>query len=73
MTVVKLPMTGWLPAPRECASLTYVNHRTYLMGGLNYDANKEVGELKIIGADMNEMDYLDPEWKNIDYNFNETI
>jgi hypothetical protein len=51
VTVVKMPNTGWCPAPRECATLTSINHRAYLLGGLNYDANKEVAMLRVRGLE----------------------
>ena len=42
VTIVKLPVTGWTPSPRERASLVSVNNRAYLFGGMNYDANREI-------------------------------
>jgi len=47
---VRLPFESkWLPAPRECATLTTVNYNMYLMGGLNYDACREIVSAKING------------------------
>lgn len=47
---VKLPFDSkWMPAPRECATLTTVNYKMYLMGGLNYDACKEIIQAKVNG------------------------
>lgn len=36
---------NWIPAPREYSTLTFCNRRCYLIGGLNYDANKEVAQV----------------------------
>lgn len=47
---VKLPFDPkWMPAPRECSTLTTVGYNMYLMGGLNYDACKEIIRAKING------------------------
>lgn len=54
-----LPYTNWMPAPREYSTLTYCNRRCFLMGGLNYDTNREVAQLKIINDT--------PTWTNIEY------
>jgi hypothetical protein len=70
-TIVKMSSTGWTPAPRECASLTVINHRAYLMGGLNYDANKEVAQLRVRGLECDLIEEIDPEWKNINYESSE--
>jgi hypothetical protein len=37
----------WLPAPCEWPTLSAVNNRAYLIGGINFDASKEVACLKI--------------------------
>ena len=42
VTVVKLDSFNWQPAPRECATLTSIKNKAFLLGGLNYDANREV-------------------------------
>lgn len=51
VSVVRLPLSNWQPAPRECATLTSMNYRAYLLGGLNYDANREVAELRVPGME----------------------
>lgn len=38
-----------MPAPRECATLTTVGFSMYLIGGLNYDACREIICAKING------------------------
>ena len=73
VTVVKMPVSGWCPAPRECATLTAINHRTYLLGGLNYDANREVGQLRVRGLESDTIEETEPEWKNITYVSTESI
>jgi len=40
-----------MPAPREAATITTVNHRAYLIGGMNYDANREIAQLRIKGLE----------------------
>jgi hypothetical protein len=67
VSIVKMTVSNWQPAPRECASLTSVNHRAYLLGGLNYDANKEVAQLRVRGLESDYIDDNEPEWKNINY------
>ena len=42
VTIKKISTIKWTPAPRECATLTFVNYSAYLLGGLNFDVNKEV-------------------------------
>lgn len=73
VTVVKMPVAGWQPAPRECATLTTINHRAYLLGGLNYDANREVGQLRVRGLESDAIEETEPEWKNIPYESSESI
>ena len=47
---VKLPTEAkWIPAPRECATLTTVGFSMYLIGGLNYDVCSEIIRAKING------------------------
>ena len=40
--VKKVRETSWVPAPRECATLTACGYKLYLIGGLNYDVITEV-------------------------------
>ena len=68
VTVVKMPIFNWQPAPRECASLTSVNNRAYLLGGLNFDANREVAQLNLRCLMSDDIENTEPEWKNIQYN-----
>lgn len=49
----------WQPAPRECATLTTVGYNMYLIGGLNYDCNKEIFVGKINGDSVI--------WKKVHY------
>ena len=42
VTVKRVPNTKWTPAPRECASLTFVDYSAFLLGGLNYDVSKDI-------------------------------
>jgi len=58
---------GWQPAPREYSTFSFCNHRCYLVGGLNYDTNKEVGELT-----FNHSQYdMQADWRNIKYSTND--
>ena len=61
----ELTSQGWLPAPREYSSLTTCNNMVYLIGGQNYDCNKEVAQLSV-GADHNHS-----EWNNMEYKTND--
>lgn len=62
VTVVKIPIDGWQPAPRECATLTTVRNRAYLIGGLNFGTNREVSMLSIPGSPHLDLDNLEPDW-----------
>lgn len=55
----------WLPAPRECATLTVCEYKMYLIGGLNFDACKEIIEGRIYGNSLI--------WERIQYTSNEPI
>jgi len=43
------------------------------MGGLNYDANKEVAQLRVRGLESDYIEDNEPEWKNIQYDSQESI
>ena len=73
VTVLKMPLNNWQPAPRECATLTTVNNQGFLIGGLNFDANKEVAQLKLHGLQMDVIDNPIPEWRNMDFYTSDTI
>ena len=62
VTVKRIPNTKWTPAPRECATLTFVNYSAFLLGGLNYDANREVAQLKLKGLEFDDIDSCEPDW-----------
>ena len=62
VNVVKMQTDGWIPAPRECSSLTTVRNRAYLVGGLNHGTNREVSQLSVPGASHMEIEMLDPMW-----------
>ena len=63
---VQIPQESkWLPAPRECATLTTVGFNMYLMGGLNYDACKEIICAKIAGDKVI--------WERIPYTSSEAV
>ena len=55
----------WMPAPRECATLTTCGYRLYMIGGLNFDTCKDIIEGKIIGDSVH--------WNRVTYNSTETI
>ena len=44
-----------------------------MLGGLNYETNKEVGQLKIKGLETDEIEYCEPSWRNIDYQTGDSI
>jgi len=54
-----------MPAPREYSTLTFCNRRGYLIGGLNYDTNKEVAQLRISDFQTS--------WHNVPYTAPEKI
>jgi len=63
---VKIPFdTRWMPAPRECASLVTVGYKMYLMGGLNFDACKEIILAKVNGDSVI--------WERIPYTSSEAV
>ena len=57
--------TRWMPAPRECATLTTCGYKMYMIGGLNYDTCKEIVEGRIIGDSIH--------WTRVGYTSSETI
>ena len=67
VTVIKQELYNWQPAPRECATITAINNRGYLVGGLNFDANREIAELTVDGLQSPDIDDVQPDWHNLDY------
>jgi len=63
--VKKVKDCKWSPAPRECATLTVCDFKMYLIGGINFDACKEVIEGRIYGDSVI--------WEKIAYESTETI
>ena len=61
----KVVETGWVPAPRECATLTACGYKLYLIGGINYDAIKEVIQARIVGDHV--------QWEKVPYTSREQI
>jgi hypothetical protein len=61
----KAKESKWLPAPRECATLTVCDFKMYLIGGLNFDACKEMIEGRISGENII--------WERIPYSSAENI
>jgi hypothetical protein len=39
----------WTPPPREVASLTSVDMNAFLIGGMNYEAIREITKCRILG------------------------
>ena len=63
---VKLPFDSkWLPAPRECPTLTTVGYKMYLIGGLNMYTCKEIVLAKINGDQVI--------WERIPYTSTEVV
>ena len=58
----------WLPAPCEWPTLSAVNNRAYLIGGINFDASKEVACLKIGQLTNDNIDILSTEWASLSIN-----
>lgn len=54
----------WLPAGREYATLNFCFDACYLLGGLNYDTNREVAQLNMGGI------YNYSKWRKIVYKTN---
>ena len=73
VTVIKQELHNWQPAPRECATLTTIKNKGYLVGGLNYDANREVAMLSIDNMESNDILSVKPQWLNQGYNSFEPI
>ena len=55
----------WMPAPRECATMTTCGYKLYMIGGLNYDACREIVQAKIIGDSIH--------WERVPYTSTEQI
>jgi len=47
ISIKKLDLTIWTPAPRECATITEVNGFAYVVGGMNHDVIKDISRLKL--------------------------
>jgi len=63
---VRIPYDSqWQPAPRECATLTAVGYCMYLIGGLNFDACREIISGKINGDQVI--------WERISYTSTEPV
>ena len=73
VTVKRMPNTKWTPAPRECATLTFVNYSAFLLGGLNYDVSKDIAQLNLtrMGDSDYEQEQNQPKWKNVEYTTND--
>ena len=63
---VQIPFDAkWLPAPRECSTLTTVGYKMYLIGGLNHDVCKEIICAKAIGDQV--------VWERVPYTSTEVV
>ena len=48
-------MSNWQPAPREYSTLVSVDNEAFLVGGQNYDCNREIAKIKLIpGFSLND-------------------
>ena len=71
VTIKKIRSHKWAPAPRECASLTFVNYSAFLLGGLNFDVSKEVAQLSLTNLETDDLDQVKQEWINVSYESND--
>lgn len=71
VTIKKIHSHKWAPAPRECASLTFVNYSAFLLGGLNFDVSKEVAQLSLTNLETDDLDQVKQEWINVSYESND--
>ena len=55
----------WLPAPRECATLTVSDNKLFMIGGLNFEACKEMIEGRVHGENV--------VWERVPYKSTENI
>eukprot|EP00347_Sterkiella_histriomuscorum_P001859 403370405 len=55
----------WNPPPRESATLVSLNHRQYLIGGLNFEASRDISQLKVINEHV--------QWAKFDYESKERL
>ena len=63
---VKLPYDQkWMPAPRECATLTTIGYNLYMIGGLNSQTCKEIVRAKVNGDQII--------WEHVPYTSTEQI
>ena len=68
--LTEIHQSNWLPAPREYSSLASCCNKIFLIGGQNFDTNKEVAQLSYR---FGSADQCLSEWKNIQYSSNENI
>jgi hypothetical protein len=47
--VIRSKESKWTPAPREVSTLTTCDLKTFLIGGMNFNAVREITKAKIIG------------------------
>lgn len=71
--LVQIKLTGWEPAPREYATLTANGNALFLIGGLNYEANKELARLTMSQGGACSQLPVFSEWKNIKFECEEKL
>ena len=65
--------SGWQPAPREYSSLVANGNAVFLIGGQNYDTNKELGRLTMSIGGSCSQNAVFSEWKNIVFESDEKM
>ena len=40
-------VTGWMPAPKENSTLSFVNGTSYLIGGMGYETDKDISQFNL--------------------------
>jgi len=68
VTVKKVECKKWTPAPRNDATLTYLNYTAYLIGGMNYQVQPEISAFNLRNMEKNSLDMILPMWHRLRVN-----
>jgi len=41
----EVPITGWMPPPKENSTLSFCNGRPYLIGGMGFETDRDISQL----------------------------
>ena len=56
----EVSVTGWMPAPKENSTLSFINGTSFLIGGMGYQTDKDIAQFTL-------SEYYYSNWKNKNY------